>query len=118
MAFWTIEEVADHLGMTVTQVRESRRKGEWPGTVGKLQGRRLRFRSELIEAGPQEPKTTNDPVEAILWTAQGIEAKLAEILTELRRSIRITPTDGDTYRLIVRDGDVEVATDLDTGESQ
>lgn len=84
MSYLTIEEVADRLNMTVTQVRESRRKGEWPGNVGKRQGRRLRFNADLIESGPQEPTTTSDPVDALLWTAQGIEAKLAEILKELR----------------------------------
>jgi hypothetical protein len=82
--YWTTEQVAEYLGLTVQQVYESSRRGEWPGNVGKQRGRRNLFRSDLIQSGPQEPKTTSDPVEALLWTAQGIEAKLGEILTILR----------------------------------
>lgn len=74
--FWTTEQVAAHLGIGVEDVYRTRRNGEWPGSVGRNRGRRLLFRSDLIEAGPQEPATTNDPLEAILWTLQGIEEKL------------------------------------------
>jgi hypothetical protein len=80
----TTQEVADHLGITVAEVYQSRRNGEWPGSVGKQRGRSLKFRSDLIEAGPQAAESTTDPQEAMLWTLQGIEAKLGKILNELK----------------------------------
>ena len=86
MAFWTIEEVAEQTGMTVAQVRESRRRKEWPGNLGRMRGRRLMFDADLVAAGPTVAESTNDPLEAILWTTQGIEAKLVDILSELRGS--------------------------------
>lgn len=82
--FWTTEQVAEHLGLTVKEVYETARTNRFPGNLGTQRGRRKLYRSDLIIAGPQEPKTTSDPVEAILWTVQGIEAKLADILKELR----------------------------------
>lgn len=87
MAFWTIEEVADHTGMTVAQVRESRRRKEWPGNLGRMRGRRLVFNADLVQAGPTTPQTTNDPLEAILWTLQGIEKKVAEGLLQLHKDL-------------------------------
>ena len=83
MAYWTIEEVADFLDITVAQVYESRRRKEYPGVLGKMQGRRLRFDQEKVEAGPESAGSTEDIQTAILWTLQGIEAKLGKILTEL-----------------------------------
>ena len=83
MAYWTIEEVADFLDITVAQVYESRRRKEYPGALGKMQGRRLRFNSEKVEAGPESAESTEDVQTAILWTLQGIEAKLGKILAEL-----------------------------------
>ena len=80
MPFWTIEEVADHLDLTVTQVRESRRKGEYPGALGRMRGRRLAFDVDLVKAGPQVAKSTTDPLEAILWTLVGIEARLDSLV--------------------------------------
>lgn len=82
--FWTTEQVAAHLGLTVKDIYESARANRFPGNLGTQRGRRKLYRSDLILAGPQEPKTTSDPVEAILWTVQGIEAKLAAILAELK----------------------------------
>jgi hypothetical protein len=79
--FWTTEQVAEHLGITVKDVYESARANRFPGSLGTQRGRRKLYRSDLILAGPQEPKTTSDPVEAILWTVQGIEAKLADLVT-------------------------------------
>ena len=87
--FWTTEQVAEHVGITVAEVYQSRRRGDWPGNVGTNRGRRLLFRSDLIESGPVEPDTTNDPLVALLWTAQGIEAKVGEILAELSASQHI-----------------------------
>lgn len=81
--FWTTEQVAEHLGIEVREIYQSRRNGDWPGIVGTQRGRRLLFRSDLIEAGPQETESTEDVTVAILWTLQGIEAKLGKILTEL-----------------------------------
>lgn len=80
MSYWTIEEVADALGMTVAQVYETRRRKEYPGNLGKLRGRRLMFDADLVQAGPQVPESTEDVSEAILWTLQGIEGKLGELL--------------------------------------
>lgn len=90
--FWTTEQVADYLGITVQQVYESSRRGEFPGSIGKQRGRRKLYNADLVQAGPQEPKSTSDPLEALLWTAQGIEAKLAEILTELRKPVVVEET--------------------------
>lgn len=84
MSYMTTEEVADLLGITVDDVYRTRRNREYPGVLGRQRGRRLLFPADLVEAGPTEPESTNDPVVAILWTVQGIEAKLAEILKELR----------------------------------
>lgn len=83
--FWTTEQVAEYLGVDVSHVYRTRRNGEWPGVVGRNRGRRLLFHSDVIEAGPQEPDTTTDPLEAILWTLQGIEEKLGQMLVELMR---------------------------------
>lgn len=90
--FWTTEQVAEHLGITVKEVYESARANRFPGNLGTQRGRRKLYRSDLILAGPQAPRTTSDPVEAILWTVQGIEAKLAEILKELRKPLVIEET--------------------------
>jgi hypothetical protein len=81
--FWTTEQVADHLGIDPQTVYETRRRGAFPGNVGTRRGRRLLFRSDLIEAGPSEMET-EDPLVALLWTAQGIETKLVEIINELK----------------------------------
>lgn len=82
--YWTTEQVAEFLGITPEQVYESRRRKEYPGNIGTQRGRRLMFDAEKVQAGPQVAQTTNDPLEALLWTAQGIEAKLVEIINELR----------------------------------
>ena len=82
--FWTTDEVAEHLGMTVAQVYESRKRKEYPGDIGKQRGRRLLFNADLVRAGPTTAQTTNDPLEAILWTLQGIEKKLGQIVVELQ----------------------------------
>lgn len=42
------------------------------------------FDADLVQAGPQAQESTNDPLVALLWTAQGIEAKLVEIINELK----------------------------------
>lgn len=93
MSWWTTEQVAEYLGVTEQSIYESTRRKEFPGNLGVWRGKRKMFPSEAIEAGkalvdagehPDSPDTTNDPVEAILWTAQGIEAKLAQILAEMR----------------------------------
>lgn len=88
--FWTTEQVAAHLNIDVSEVYRTRRNGEWPGSVGRNRGRRLLFPSDLIESGPQEPETTNDPLEAILWTLQGIEAKVAQMAADVARFNDIT----------------------------
>jgi hypothetical protein len=97
--FWTTEQVADHLGITVKDVYESRRRNEFPGSIGTNRGRRLLFRSDLIESGPQEPKTTSDPLEAILWGLNAIEKQLGEILKELRnqRPRPLSPVAGSFF---------------------
>lgn len=84
MSYWTTEEVAVFLNVTVDDVYRTRRNREYPGVLGRQRGRRLVFPADLVEAGPTEPESTNDPIVAILWTVQGIEAKLVEILKELR----------------------------------
>lgn len=76
---WTTEEVAEYLGITVQQVYESSRRGEWPGRVGKQRGRRKLYNSDLIQAGSQEPETTNDPATAILWALSGIHETLRNL---------------------------------------
>jgi hypothetical protein len=83
--FWTTEQVAAHLDTTTQKVYQSRRNGDWPGNVGKMRGRALKFRSDLIESGPPTAETTDDVQTAILWTLQGIESKLGKILQELHR---------------------------------
>lgn len=97
MAFWTIEEVAEHTGLTVTQVYESRRRKEWPGVIGTQRGRRLMFDADRVKAGPEAvaSQTTDDVQTAILWTLQGIESKLGLILKELRlqRPVYFTTTE-------------------------
>lgn len=93
MGYWTIEEVADALGMTVAQVYESRRRKEYPGNLGKPRGRRLMFNADLVQAGPTEPESTTDPLEAILWTVTGIEEKLARLIQLL------TPLVSPTYTI-------------------
>lgn len=94
MSYWTTEQVAEYLGVDVAAVYDSRRSNEFPGNRGTRRGRRLMFPSEAIEEGrraveegrdPDEGRTTNDVNTAILWTLQGIEAKLAAILKELER---------------------------------
>lgn len=101
MPFWTIEEVADHLDLTVTQVRESRRKGEYPGVLGRMRGRRLAFDVDLVKAGPQVAKSTTDPLEAILWTLVGIEAKLDSLVkigvAQARSRLAQNPTAQDLF---------------------
>lgn len=82
--YWTTEQVAEFLDITVEQVYESRRRKEYPGNIGTNRGRRLMFDAEKVQAGPEVAQTTNDPLEALLWTTQGIEAKLVEIINELR----------------------------------
>ena len=97
--FWTTEQVAAHLGKSVKEIYESARRNEFPGNLGTQRGRRKLYRSDLILAGPQEPKTTTTPSEAILWTVQGIEAKLAEILQELRKPLVIEETTAYTIEI-------------------
>lgn len=83
--FWTTEQVAEHLGITIKEVYESARANRFPGNLGKQRGRRKLYRSDLILAGPQEPKTTSDAVEAILWVLNDMQRTLGGIHTELRR---------------------------------
>ena len=83
-SFWTIEEVAEFLEITVGQVRESRRRKEYPGVLGRQRGRRLLFPRDLVEAGPQEPEVTEDPTTAILWALGGIHETLRAMHNELR----------------------------------
>jgi len=84
MSYWTIEDVADFLEITVGQVYESRRRKEYPGILGRQRGRRLMFPQDLVEAGPQQPETTDDTATAILWAVQGIKDTLDAIHNELR----------------------------------
>jgi hypothetical protein len=90
--WWSTEDVAEFLEIEPQQVYESRRRNEYPGNLGQRRGRSLAFLRSQVEDGPQEPKTTSDPVEALLWTAQGIEAKLGRIHDELRTlSAQVSP---------------------------
>jgi hypothetical protein len=113
LPFWTIEEVADHLALTVTQVRESRRKGEYPGNLGRLRGRRLMFDADLVQAGPTVAQTTGEPLEAILWTLQGIESKVGEIAVHLAAAIarenKITLAEAARFMQSYYFGEVEPA---------
>lgn len=89
--WWTVEQVAEHTGLTVTQVYESRRRREWPGNVGVRQGRSLRFDSELVKAGPREPEHTDDPSVAAVWMLEDVRTLAREIKTaihEVRASVR------------------------------
>lgn len=82
--WWTTEDVAEFLEITTQQVYESRRRSEYPGALGQRRGRSLAFLRSQVEAGPQEPETTNDPTTAILWALEGIHKTLRAIHTELR----------------------------------
>lgn len=97
MAYITIEEVADRTGLTKAQIYESRKRKEWPGSIGVQAGRRLRFDADLIDAGPQPTETTNDPTVAILWAVDGIHKTLRSILREISKLNHptITTTTGD-----------------------
>lgn len=82
--WWSTEDVADFLGITAQQVYESKRRNEYPGVLGQRVGRMTRFKRSEIEAGPQEPETTNDPTQAILWALEGIHTTLRAIHNEQR----------------------------------
>ena len=84
MSYWTTEEVADFLEISVAQVYESRKRKEYPGVLGRQRGRRLLFSQDLVEAGPQEPEVTDDVSTAILWALQGIKKALDAMHNELR----------------------------------
>ena len=79
--WWTTEQVAEHAGMTVEQVYESRRRKEWPGIVGVRQGRSLRFDPDRVTAGPQEPQRTDDPAVAAVWIVEDIRGMVRQIRT-------------------------------------
>lgn len=87
--WWTIEQTAQHLGMTVEQVRDTRRRKVWPGNVGVRQGKRLRFDPRRIEAGPpDEPEHTDDVATATLWMMEDMRNLLGQIhaaVADLRR---------------------------------
>lgn len=91
--YWTTEQVAEHLDIEVRGVYQSRRNGEYPGNLGTRRGRRLMFRSDHIEAGPQEPETTQDPTTALLWALTGIHETLRVIHNELRAQRGLDTTD-------------------------
>lgn len=116
MGFWTIEEVADNLDLTVTQVRESRRKGEYPGNLGRLRGRRLMFDADLVAAGPTVAQTTNDPQEAILWTLQGIESKVAQIAADIAEYNKISVAEAARFMQSYYFGDTTTTTSGDEEE--
>ena len=42
------------------------------------------FDADLVQAGPQEPETTEDPLEAILWALSGIHTTMRAIHNEMR----------------------------------
>ena len=105
--FWTIEEVADFLDITIGKVRESRRRKEYPGVLGRQRGRRLLFPQDLVEAGPQEPAVTDDVNTAILWALQGIKGTLDAIHNELRAQ-RSRYFDGELLETITTTIDVEM----------
>ena len=81
--WWTIEEVAEHLDMTVEQVRQTRSRKEWPGVIGIRQGRRLRFDSEAVKAGPREPEHTDDAAVAAVWLLEDIRNLVGQIHTAI-----------------------------------
>ena len=78
--WWTTEQVAEHAGMTVEQVYESRRRKEWPGVLGVRQGRSLRYDSELVKAGPRAAEHSDDAAVVAVW--------LLEDIRNLARDIR------------------------------
>ena len=110
MSYWTIEEVAEHLNLTVSQVRETRRRNAYPGNLGRQRGRRLLFSPEQVQAGPQEPETTNDPMTAILWALSGIHTTLRSIHNELRGQ---RPRFFDA---VLAETTIEIETEDDDGE--
>jgi hypothetical protein len=86
--WWTIEQTAEHLGMTVDQVRATRRRREWPGNVGVRMGKRLRFDRERILAGPVVPEHTDDAATAAVWLLEDIRNLVGQIhgaVADLRR---------------------------------
>ena len=95
--WWTTEQVAEHAGMTVEQVWETRRRKEWPGVLGIRQGRRLRFDPEMIKAGPREPERTDDAATAAVWLLEDIRNLVGQIhqaIIEIRawqREQRVRP---------------------------
>jgi hypothetical protein len=85
--WWTIEQTAEHAGITVEQVYETRRRKEWPGVLGIRQGRRLRFDSERVKAGPVLPEHTEDAAVAAVWLLEDIRNLVGQIhgaITDLR----------------------------------
>jgi len=100
MSFWTTEDVADFLDITVAQIYESRRRKEYPGVLGRQRGKRLLFPQDLVEAGPGEPEITDDVNTAILWALQGIKKTLDAIHNELRAQRPIYyPAEWDTLTI-------------------
>ena len=86
--WWTTEQVAEHAGMTVEQVWETRRRKEWPGVAGVRQGRRLRFDPEVVKAGPREAEHTDDAATAAVWLLEDIRNLVGQIhqaITDIRR---------------------------------
>lgn len=89
--WWTTEQVAEHVGMTVEQVYVTRRRKEWPGVLGVRQGRALRFDAELVQAGPGETEHTDDTAIVTVW-----------LLEDLRNSVRELRTAVEEVRAWVR----------------
>lgn len=111
--WWTIEQTAEHAGMTVDQVRETRRRKEWPGVVGVRQGRRLRFDPERVKAGPREAEHTDDAAVAAVWLLEDIRNLVGQIhqaIEDIRRwqAAMHTPT-----FVLTMDDDEERADDDD-----
>lgn len=80
---WTTEQVADHLGITVEAVYQSRREQRFPGNLGVRRGRRLMFDPDHI-ANPPTPESTSDPMVAALWEIKGVR----KIVNKIDRDIQ------------------------------
>ena len=82
-AMWTTEQVADHLGLTVEAVYQSRREQRYPGNLGVRRGRRLMFDPDHI-ANPPTQETTTDPLVAALWEIKGVRKVVNKIDREVQ----------------------------------